>query len=196
MYIEGIKIGNNTYILSEEDGSLKMAIGSDNKEEIEQYIKLENSYEEKLEERNHLQEERNHLYELDKKSRKSNIQIVISAVILEGIFILLGGASQGLSTTISLLIEPVLIMTGLAVIFKTLMYGTKRKRTKNRNIINSEIEVVNKELKEMREKINTVKEKMEYSELDLHEDEIIPVITEGNKKTNVKMRVLKLEQSR
>ena len=82
MYIEGIKIGNNTYILSEEDGSLKMAIGSDNKEGIEQYLKLENSYEEKLEERNYLQERRTELYELDKNSRKANIQIVISAVIL------------------------------------------------------------------------------------------------------------------
>ena len=157
---------------------------------------IENYSEEKLEERNYLQERRTELYELDKKSRKANIQIVISAVILEGIFILLGGASQGLSTAIRLLIEPVLIMTGIAVIFKTLMYGTKRKRTKNKNIINSKTEVVNKELKEMRKQINTVKEKIEYSELDLHQDEIIPVITEENKKANVKMRVLKLEQSR
>jgi len=193
MYTEGVRIGNNTYILSEEDGSLKMAIGSDNKEEMEEYIKLENMYEDKLEERNNLQEKRTHLYELDKNSRKANIEIAISTVILEGIFILLGGANQGLSTAISLLSTPVLVMTGIAVIFKPLMYSTKRKRTKKKNIINNEIEDVNKELEKIKEKIDTIKEKMEYSEFDLREDEIVPVTTEENKKSNVKMRVLKIE---
>lgn len=192
MYTEGIKIGNNTYILSEEDGSLKMAIGSDDKEEMEEYIKLENIYEDKIEERNYLREERAELYELDKKSRKANIEIAISTILLEGIFILLCAATTAIEP---LIIVPA-ITIGAGTIFRLEVCGTKKKRKKKKNIINNEIEDINKELKEIKEKINTVKEKIKYSEIDLHEDEIIQVITEENKKTNVKMRVLKLEQSR
>lgn len=192
MYIEGIKIGNNTYILSEEDGSLKMTIGSDNKEEMEEYIKLENSYEEKLEERNYLQEKRAKLYELDKESRKANIEIAISTIFLEGIFILLGAAT----TAIELLIIIPTITIGAGTLAKLLKCGTKKKRTSTKNILSNKIEVVNKELKEIKEKIDKLKEKMEYSEFYLQEDEIIRVITEENKKTNVKIRTLKLEQSR
>ena len=189
MYTEGVKIGSNTYILSEEDGNLKMAIGSDNEEEMEQYIKLENLYEDKLKERNYLQEKRSHLYELDKESKKANIEIAISTVILEGIFIILGA----LNTTIEPLIIVPTITIGAGTIFKLAVCGTKKKRTKKKNIINNEIEVVNKELSEMRKKITTLKEKMRYSELDLYEDEMISVITEENKKSKVKMRVLKIE---
>lgn len=196
MYTEGIKIGNNTYIISEEDGSLKMALGSDNKKEMEQYIKLENSYEEKLEERNYLQEKRTNLYNLDKESRKANIEIVLTTIILESLFILLGGTNGELLTAATLLSAPIVVMTGIAIIFKPLMYGTKRKRTKMKNVINNKIELVNKELEEIKVKIDRVREKIEYSEFNLHEDEIIPVITEENKKTNVKMKVLKLEKSR
>jgi len=196
VYTEGIKIGDNSYILSDEDGNLTLLSGSDNQEKMEEYIKLDNQYEEKLEERNELREKISYIHELDKKSRKANIEIIITAIFLEGLFILLGALSLELPKILTILIGVPLGVTGIGNLGKIDAYGTNKKRTKTKNKIKNEIEKVNEELKEIKLKMDTLKEKMEYSEIDLYEDEIIPVTTVENKKANVKMRVLRLEYNR
>ena len=46
MYTEGVKIGSNSYLLSDEVGTLTLLNGTCPQEEIEEYIKLKNKYEE------------------------------------------------------------------------------------------------------------------------------------------------------
>lgn len=117
---------------------------------------------------------------------------MISLIFAGGLYITTGG----ITTAFALLGTPVIMMSGIVIIFKPLIYSTKRKRAKTKIILNDNIEKLNKELSEIKEKINNFKEKIEYSEMDLYEEEIVPVTTVENKKVNVKMRVLKLEQSR
>lgn len=55
-----------------------------------------------------------------------------------------------------------------------------------------------KEIEELADRMLELYKKIDYSEMAIgeKEDEIIPVTTIENKKVNVKMKVLKLEQSR
>lgn len=192
MYTNGIKKGDNSYIISEDDGNLKLISGSNRLEEMEEYIKLDNQYEEKKEEKNHISKELSQLYKFNKESKRRNIEILLTTIVIEGLLILLGALA---TQTESLVIFPA-ITIGIGVSIKISKYGTKKKRTKTRIILNSRIEKVDEELKEIRTKMNTLKEKMDYSEIDLYENEIVPVTTAENKKAHVKMRVLKLEQNR
>ena len=47
IYTEGIKIGSNSYLLSNEDGILTLLNRTGTQEELEEYIKLKNEYEAK-----------------------------------------------------------------------------------------------------------------------------------------------------
>ena len=75
--------------------------------------------------------------------------------------------------------------------------GTKKKRKKQKKEISDEIFKTKDELKQLQKKIDILKNEMEYSEMGIYEEyEIIPITTVENKKANVKIRVLRLDQSR
>ena len=75
--------------------------------------------------------------------------------------------------------------------------GTKKKRKRQKKEISEEIFKIKNELKELQKKKDTLKNEIEYSEMGIYEDfEMIPITTVENKKANVKIRVLSLDQSR
>lgn len=87
-----------------------------------------------------------------------------------------------------------LIATLACIGTKTLIYGTKKSRTKQKEEINTNLMNQKEKLKELEKQINKLKQNIETESL-FWEDEIIPVTTEENKKANVKMRVLKLDSN-
>lgn len=196
MYVDGIKIGEKTYLLAEENGELKIATGSSNTEEMEEYLKLNNEYDEKMEEKNNLQQRLSDMNQIGRDLKRANLDALIATIIVEGMFIIcIALGNIGLAGTITLLGFPLVVCGPILAIFKSLIYGTKEKRAKRKQETSKELERVQEELKELKNKIDGLNEKIEYSEMELYEDEIVSVITEENKKANVKMRVLRLDSS-
>ena len=196
MYTEGIKIGLNSYLLSDENGTLTLLNGTGTPEEIEEYIKLKNEYEEKSNEYSVLNNRLSRLYECDKQSKKANREIFLTTFILEGIMVTLMSMANISPIDLFVLVPAISISGGF--IGKTIIYGTKKWRTEQKEQIKKELAAKGKEIETLADKMLELYKKIDYWEMaiDEKEDEIIPVTTVENKKVNVKMRVLKLEQSR
>lgn len=196
MYTEGIKIGLNSYLLSDENGTLTLLNGTGTPEEIEEYIKLKNEYEEKSNEYSVLNNRLSRLHECDKQSKKANREIFLTTFILEGIMVTLMSMANISPIDLFVLVPAISISGGF--IGKTIIYGTKKWRTEQKEQIKKELAAKGKEIETLADKMLELYKKIDYCEMaiDEKEDEIIPVTTVEKKKVNVKMRVLKLEQSR
>lgn len=193
MYTEGVKIGDNSYLLQDND-ELVLATITGTTEQMEEYLQVANNCDEKLEEKYHLQNRLSEIYNNDKKAKKINIKTFIITSILEGVFLTLSFMTGSFPIDLLIFTPTICICTG--IIAKIATYGTKKQRTKIENFIKSELSIIQNELKEIKTKKDTLKSQIEYQEIELKEDKIIPVTTIENKKSNVKMRLLKLEQSR
>ena len=196
MYTEGIKVGNNSYVLSDEYGLLTILKSSNNQEQVEEYIKLKNLYEEERDEYSNLQNNKLEIDENEKFSKKFNIEVIPALFLAEGVIIcaLLLGKFE-LFAIVKLISFSTVIAVAAGVGLKILSFGTKKKRSKQREEINAKLIEQNDKLKELEKQINMLKKNVE-EEAYFREDEIVPVTTVENKKANVKMRVLKLDQSR
>lgn len=195
MYTEGLQVGDGSYILSDESGNLTLLNGKCKLEEAEEYIKLQNKYEEKLDEKSSLQDTLFMINNKEARAKSTKITMTLSLLLAEGILIILGTASLPLIDAITVFSIPVVLTLVRAFVIKPIKYGTKKKREKQKLEITSKLETVIGEIKQVEKKMKKYKEKIEC-ESYFREDEIIPVTTVENKKTNVKMRVLKLDQSR
>lgn len=193
MYVEGIKIGNNSYILSDEDGTLTLLNGKCTKEETEEYIKLKNSWEEELEEYRELQSILSEKNELDKIIKRINIKFFVIGILAEVLSLLITIRSLDLVSIIMLPSLPLIVYT-MSNIVQTLVHGTKKKRAKQKEEVKIELLSRKEKIKEIENKMSKLKEKIE-TEAYFLQDEIIPVKTIGNDKTKVKMRVLKLDKN-
>ena len=193
MYTEGLQIGDNTYLLNEED-ELVLATIEGTSEQMEEYIVLVNAYDEKMEEKFYLTDRLSEIHDKDKKARKHNIELFITTCFIEGLFVTLGLVSG--TFPIDLLIFAPTLCIGIGVISKLAFYGTKKKRSIQKTKIGEEILEIKKEQRELKKKIDTLKNQIYYQEMGIYEDEVIEVTTIENKKVNVKMRVLRLDQSR
>ncbi len=187
MYYEsGVKIGENTYLLYDKANTSILMNGSGSTEEIEEYIKLNNQYDQKLELRNDIQKDLAKVQKLDKLAGKWNILILIYTIIGEIFCVTLGG-----DIPIFLLMAAITI--GLGSWVKSAVCLSKKNRKKIKVEIAEELTEVNQELKEIKTKIDKIKEKNEYREINIQNELEVPITTEENKKSNVKMRVLKLK---
>ena len=83
MYTEGIKVGNKSYVLSDEEGTLRILNGNGTPQEIEQYINLKNNYGVKGNEYSFLNNRLNKLREFDKNAKKANVKIFLLALLIE-----------------------------------------------------------------------------------------------------------------
>ena len=196
MYTEGIKVGNNSYVLSDEDGTLKILNGNGTPEEIEQYINLKNEYEIKGNEYSVLNNRLNKLREFDKSAKKANIKIFLLTLLIESFFIMLDLLSNTFRLDILVMMPTMAIASGFAS--KNVLYGTKKKRFKEKEEIKNHLISKEKEIQLLADQMLTLYKKIDCHEvlIDEKEDEIVPVTTVENEKVNVKMRVLKLDQSR
>ena len=193
-YTEGLQIGDNSYVLSDESGNMILLSAKGTPEEVERYLKLENDYDEKMDEKSEIQSIIQSINNKEKESKKANIEIIIALFILEGLFLLCGlGGGASLAGTIQLLSFPVITMLGVTGIYKVI-YGTKKGRTKKRNEANAKLEKVLEELKQIDKEKRKLKDKIEYENY-FPEEEIVPVTTVENTKANVKMRILRLDKN-
>lgn len=194
MYTEGFKIGDNSYILSEEP--LTILTSKASQEAIEEYINLKNTYEEEIDEYGELQDDLSKINNKDRNSKKANIEIFLSTVLIEGLFIfIIALENMELIPALQLLSFPILTSLMVGVIFKPIIYGTKKKRTKKKEALRTSLSKKNEEIRNIEKKMNKIKEKIE-KETYLFEDEIIPVTTTEKTKSNIKIRVLKLDPNR
>ena len=90
MYKDGLKIGDIFYLVSEEDGKISLLSGSTKKENMEEYIKLDNEYFEKIENINNIQNKLINIHNLDRLSRKWNIRILLTNMLVGGFSLLIG----------------------------------------------------------------------------------------------------------
>ncbi len=187
MYTEGLQIGNNSYLLQDED-NLVLAISKGTTEQMEEYLQVANDYDEGINRRNEQQQQLSKIRYLDKLSKKFEI-----AGIGLSIFFIVTGII--ISTVEILLIMPAASIS-ITSMYKLKICSTKKERKQKKASITKKIEEIQKELEELKIKRDILKEKIEYSETELQEDGIIPITTVDNKKANVKIRVLRLEQSR
>lgn len=194
MYTEGFKIGDNSYILSEEP--LTILTSNASQEAIEEYINLKNTYEEEIDEYGELQDDLSKINNKDRNSKKANIEIFLSTVLIEGLFIfIIALENMELIPALQLLSFPILTSLMVGVIFKPIIYGTKKKRTKKKEALRTSLSKKNEEIRNIEKRMNKIKEKIE-NETYLFEDEIIPVTTTEKTKSNIKIRVLKLDPNR
>lgn len=194
MYTEGFKIGDNSYILSEEP--LTILTSKASQEAIEEYINLKNTYEEEIDEYGELQDDLSKINNKDRNSKKANIEIFLSTVLIEGLFIfIIALENMELIPALQLLSFPILTSLMVGVIFKPIIYGTKKKRTKKKEALRTSLSKKNEEIRNIEKRMNKIKQKIE-NETYLFEDEIIPVTTTEKTKSNIKIRVLKLEPNR
>lgn len=194
MYTEGLQIGDNAYVLSDESGNIILLNSNGTFEETEKYLKLENDYEEKLDEKSEIQSIIQDINIKEKESKRANTEIIITTFLLDGVFLLCGAASLPLVETIKLLSLPVITMLFIAVTIKPMRYGTKKRRTKRRQEENAKLEKVLEELKQIDKEKRSLKKKIEYVNY-FPEEEKIPVTTVENKKAKVKMRILRLDKN-
>lgn len=132
----------------------------------------------------------------DRKSKKANIEIFLSTVLIEGLFIfIIALENMELIPALQLLSFPILTSLMVGVIFKPIIYGTKKKRTKKKEALRTSLSKKNEEIRNIEKRMNKIKQKIE-NETYLFEDEIIPVTTTEKTKSNIKIRVLKLEPNR
>ena len=186
MYTEGIKIGDNSYILSDEDGTLTLLSGKGTPEEIEEYIKLKNTWEEEIDNHRILQDELSYINGHNKLARDFNIFLSMMPVIA-GIGTLIAGHLD-----LSVIIVMTILLDSFGLFLKLSLCGTKNKRINQEFKIKEELQAQTEKVKEIEKKINRLNKKVE-TETYFWEDEIIPVTTIENKKYNVKMKVLKLD---
>lgn len=196
MYTKGLQIGDNSYLLNDEY-ELVLATINGTLEQMEEYIQMVNEYDDKLEEKSYFTDRLSEVHERDKKARITNIAMFITTIGSE-VFTLTLSLMSGAFPTALFVLTPTIpvICFGTGAISNFASYGTKKKRKKEREKLSNKISKIKEELKELENKIDTLKNQMQYSETKIYEDEIIPVTTVDNKKSNVKMRVLKLDQSR
>ena len=186
MYTEGIKIGDDTYLLLDECNNVTLINGSSNTEETEEYVNLNNECDKKIELRNNLQKNLSTIHRLDNLSKKWNIRIILGSIFIESFILLIGSIN-----IVSIVIPPTLFITG-TLVMKRSDCLTKKKRKKLKLDTTEELSKVNEELEEITKKLKTLEEKIE-NETYLEDEKIIPVSTVENKKSNIKMRVLKLK---
>lgn len=194
MYKEGLQMGDNSYILSDEEGELTVINGTCTSQEMQEYIKLQNKYEEKTNEKIKLHRELIKINKKEKDAKLANLVITFSLFIIEGALIVLGFASLPLIEAIKVFGIPVVAALIGVFIIKPIKYGTKKKRIQQKAESNLRLEMIYDEIKEIEKEKRKYKEKIENVSY-LLEDETIPVITVENKKVNVKMRVLRIDQS-
>lgn len=197
MYKEGIQLGDNSYILSDEDGELTIINGTCTSQEMEEYLQISNQYDEKLEEKFYLTDRISEINNNDKKAKITNIVMFITTIGFEGLTLTLSLMSSAFPTALFVLAPTIpIICFGAGMISNIVSFGTKKKRKQEREKLNGKNLEIKKELEEIKNKIDTIKNQIQYSETRMYEDKIIPVTTVENKKANVKMRVLRLDQSR
>ena len=193
MYTEGLQIGDNSFLLQDED-ELILATIDGTSEQMEEYIELVNSHDKKMEEKFYLIDRLSEIYDKDKKARKHNIETFITTCFIESLFLTLALVSG--SFPIGLLIFVPIVCIGIGEISKLAFYSTKKNRSVQKCKIGEKILEIKKEQREIKQKIDTLKNQIYYQEMGIYEDEVIEVTTVKNKKVNVKMRVLRLDQSR
>lgn len=189
MYTEGLQIGEKSYIL-QDDNQLKLATINGTKKEIEEYLQLNNEYEEKLEEKISLQKSLTQIYYNDKKAKKNNIEIFLTTLGIESAFIILSIISGTTPLILHFIVPSIILGTG--ILGKVLIYGTKKDRKRNKQDTSILLSKVQEELKELKIKIDSIKKQIEYNENTIKKDDELAITTVENKKVNVKMRVLKL----
>lgn len=194
MYTEGIQIGNDSYLLQDDD-ELVLATINGTPNQMEEYVQLSNQYDEKLEEKFYLTDRLSEVHDKDVKAKKININTFITTFLTECFFISLCVVAGSFSIDMLIFVPTICISIGL--ISRITECGTKKKRKKQKKEISDEIFKTKDELKQLQKKIDMLKNEMEYSEMGIYEEyEIIPITTVENKKANVKIRVLRLDQSR
>lgn len=196
MYKEGIKVGDKSYILSDEDGTLRILNGTGTSDEIEQYINLKNEYEIKGNEYSVLNNRLNKLREFDKKAKKENIKIFLLTLLIESFFIMLDLLFNTFHLDMLVILPTMTIASGF--ISKNIFYGTKKERFKEKEEIKNHLISKEKEIQLLAAQMLKLYKKIDCHEMviDEKEAEIVPVTTVENEKVNVKMRVLKLESNR
>ena len=140
MYKDGLKIGDIFYLVSEEDGKISLLSGSTKKEDMEEYIKLDNEYFEKIENINNIQNKLINIHNLDRLSRKWNIRILLTNMLVGGFSLLIGH-------TITISIVGLIILNSGLLIMKKRDCLTKRKRTKLKQELKEEVIQINEDKK-------------------------------------------------
>lgn len=194
MYTEGYQIGDSSYLLQDENNELVLATIDGTSEQMKEYIKMVNEYDERRGEISFLTRMFSEIQYKDKKARKHSIETFITTCLIEGLFVSLSFISGSFPKEVLILIPTMCISTG--IISKFAFYGTKKKRKREKKKIGEQILEMEKEQMKLKNKINRLKYQMEYSEMKMSDDKIITVTTVENKKVNVKTRVLRLDQSR
>ena len=193
-YTEGIQIGDNSYVLSDESGNMILLNAKGTPQEVERYLKLENDYDEKMDEKSEIQSTIQSINNKELGSKLLNIKALFSLFITEVILFILGATSLELIEMIKVLSIPFVIALTTIGILKPIAYGTKKGRTKRRNEANAKLEKVLEELKQIDKEKRKLKDKIEYENY-FPEEEIVPVTTIENTKANVKIRILRLDKN-
>lgn len=195
MYIEGIQINKKMYILSDEEGELTLLNSNLTPEETDQYIELENKFEEINDEINTMQKEINNINNKNRLSKRINRIIIMSVILTEGLFILLGALSQEPLKIFETIIMTPLSITIVGNIYKIASCGTKKGRNKCKLKMENKISIEKENLKEIEKQKKKYQKNIEKKYCTL-EEEIVSVTEVENKKPHVKMRVLRLDQDR
>ena len=194
MYTKGLQLGDDSYLLQDDD-ELVLATTNGTPNQMEEYIQISNQYEEKLEEKFYLTDKLSEVHDKEIKAKKININTFIITFLMESFFIALCVVGGIFPIEMLIFVPTMCISTGL--ITRIEKCGTKKKRKRQKKEISEEIFKIKNELKELQKKKDTLKNEIEYSEMGIYEDfEMIPITTVENKKANVKIRVLSLDQSR
>lgn len=194
MYTEGLQIGENSYVLSDESGDITLLSAKGTPEDVERYLKLENEYDEKTDEKSEIQSIIQSINNKEIGSKLFNIKTLFSLFITEVILFILGATSLELIQMIKVLSVPAVIALTAVGIIKPIRYGTKKRRAKKKKEAKTNLEKVLEELKQIDKERRKLKEKIEYENY-FPEEEIVPVTTVENTKANVKMRILRLDKN-
>ena len=195
MYTEGLQIGENLYIFQDDYGTITLLEGTGTSNEMNEYIKLKNEYEERGENYFELYGILQEVKGYDKEAKRLRNRLCLGTILAEGIFIIVGAVN--LNYLPEILISIGTIGFTISMITPSILYGTKKKRIKIISEATGELEIEEKKIKKIVEKLQILNRKIEYEMIvDKKEENVVPITTVENKKANVKIRVLKLEQSR
>lgn len=112
MYTEGIQIGNDSYLLQDDD-ELVLATINGTPNQMEEYVQLSNQYDKKLEEKFYLTDRLSEVHDKDVKAKKININTFITTFLTECFFISLCVVAGSFSIDMLIFVPTICISIGL-----------------------------------------------------------------------------------
>ena len=148
MYTEGYQIGDNSYLLQDDD-ELVLATITGTTEQMEEYVQTVNRYDEKIEEKFYLTDRISEINNNDKKARIINIGMLITAIGFEGLVLTTSLMSGTFPTALFVLAPTIpIICFSAGMISNIAFFGTKKKRKNEREKLSNKISKTKEELKD------------------------------------------------